>query len=201
MPKRLDISGQRFGRLVAVEDAGALKGQRLWRCQCDCGSEHVVRLRALMGGHTRSCGCLNLEKILARNTTHGLTHSPEYRVWAAMLNRCKNSTNREFHRYGGRGIAVCDRWRSFAAFIGDMGRKPSDENTLDRIDNDGHYEPGNCRWATRTEQSRNTSQNHPFEIGGELKCFVDWCAQYGIPRQTVKSRLNRGLSIEQALGI
>lgn len=157
-----DMAGQRFGNVVVLSLAGRTKAQkRTWTCRCDCGREFVAAGGNLKSGRSRSCGCYRNaaqgKRIAERSLTHGQSNSPSYRSWAAMLTRCTNSNATGFHRYGGRGIAVCDRWRDFAAFLTDMGERPTGKS-LDRWPNpDGNYEPGNCRWATPKEQAANKS--------------------------------------------
>lgn len=173
MSKRLDIKGKKFGRLSVLSDAGNDKfRRRLWLCVCDCGNNKVVAAVDLQCGKTRSCGCAKLERlaVLARtNVTHGDLRggqeSTEYKSWSAMKRRCLNPNSHAFERYGGRGIAVCDQWRqSFSVFLADMGRKPSSRHSLDRIDNNGNYEPENCRWATPKQQVDNRRPNRQVEI-------------------------------------
>lgn len=162
--RRLQLAGQRFGRLVALRDVGSACQQRLWHCRCDCGDEVTVMARSLRSGNTKSCGCWNRERASAamsrRNITHGGAHHahrhPLYQTWLSMRQRCTNPNVNNYHRYGGRGITVCTRWQDFAAFLSDVGERPSPQHSLDRIQNDGNYEPGNVRWATRVEQARNS---------------------------------------------
>ena len=157
---RLDLTNRRFGRLL-VQCEGEQRGHgRYWRCACDCGKAALVRGDHLTGGRIQSCGCLSAELTTTRNATHGharattVGQSPTYRSWADMVKRTTNPRTRRWADYGGRGITVCDRWRDFAAFLADMGERPPGR-TLDRINNDGNYEPGNCRWATPSEQAFN----------------------------------------------
>lgn len=150
----INLVGQRFGRLVATEKT-RIGIVAAFVCQCDCGKQVTVRSQSLRKGETTSCGCARAERMRAEKTTHGLYKTPTYNSWRSMLARCSDSTHRNFKDYGGRGITVCSRWReSFENFLADMGERPPDKS-LDRIDTNGHYEPGNCRWATRTEQNRN----------------------------------------------
>lgn len=156
--------GRRFSRLVVIARAGSQNGKRKWLCRCDCGTEKAIREDHLTskGSRTVSCGCYARE----RKTTHGHRSggwSPTYNTWRAMLARCRQRNSRNWHNYGGRGIRVCETWQdSFAAFLRDMGERPPDR-TLDRIDPDGHYEPGNCRWSTSTEQEQNKRRYHQPE--------------------------------------
>lgn len=160
MGKLIDMSGRRFGRLVVTSRAGSNSwNQALWDCVCDCGAQTVVSGNALKYGQSSSCGCWQREGARARRITHGHAalhaKSLEYGTWSGIVQRCTNPNASNYARYGGRGIAICDRWRnSFESFLEDMGTKPVGRS-IDRIDNDGDYEPGNCRWATPSEQQYN----------------------------------------------
>jgi hypothetical protein len=170
-PYRQDFIGRRFGRLVVVAEAVAQvtpSGQRKRRvaCLCDCGSETVVGVADLVSGHQLGCGCFRNDMLIARNTTHGDIHSPEYRAWASSIQRCENPNGEYYRDYGGRGIKVCARWRkSYPNFLADMGRKPTRAHSLDRYpNNDGDYEPSNCRWATAVEQQNNRRDSEARQI-------------------------------------
>lgn len=157
----VDLTGKRFGRLTVVALAENIGGKRGWQCKCDCGSAPVVRHDHLAGGRVVSCGCHRAAASGARNRTHGRSRTAEYRIWRNMLNRCHWDKWPEWHLYGGRGITVCDEWRaSFEAFFVHMGERPTSTHSIDRIDGNKGYEPGNCRWATPTEQARNTRTYH-----------------------------------------
>ena len=156
--KPIDLTGQRIGRLVVRHISGRRNGKRLWLCQCDCGAMAIVQAGYLRQGDTKSCGCLQRELSAARLRTHSDIFSPEYRVWRAMKSRCFNQRAPAWKNYGGRGITVCERWLKYEHFRADMGPRPAG-TSIDRINNDGNYEPGNCRWATRAQQNNNTRRS------------------------------------------
>lgn len=195
-----DLTGQRFGRLIVLAFAGRQHRQLYWLCRCDCGNEKAVVRGSLTSGRSRSCGCLRSEKSAARRRTHGKTNSREYRSWSRMFVRCYNSNEHAYDLYGGRGIKVCDRWRSFAAFLEDMGPKPLGHHvSVERIDVNGHYCPENCRWATPKQQARNTRRNVMLTFRGKTQCISAWSEELGIGQSTLRIRLKYGWSVERAL--
>lgn len=185
-------------RLAAPEISQTGRRYRRWACRCDCGSKVMVRTENLRNGDTKSCGCYVLDVLRDRALTHGETRNRrptrEYNIWVLMLGRCRNPNNPRYARYGGRGIVVCPRWLNFENFIADMGRSPSPQHSIDRIDNDGNYEPTNCRWATLSEQAQNRGDAWWIEFGGERMKARDWARRLGVAYGTLESRRRRGLS-------
>ena len=186
----------KFGMLTFIGEAGVNKhGQKCWRLRCDCGAETVVVASAVRTGHTASCGCGKHKG----NTKHGARRSRLYTIWCNMKARCDNPKHPAFRNYGGRGITYAPEWATFEGFAAGVGAPPSALHTLDRIDNESGYAPGNIRWATRGVQARNLRQNVWVTIGGATKCFHDWCADYDINAASVYRRLAAGEDIVSAI--
>jgi hypothetical protein len=190
--------GQVFTRLTVVaQSAVRQKGEVVWACSCVCGAVKHARGSALRGGYTKSCGCLQRESRSVAKVTHGMSHTRVYRVWAAMWGRCTNPNTKNFADYGGRGIAVCARWRDFKKFLLDLGEPPAGA-LLERVNNNKGYSPSNCRWATRAEQNQNKRTTRYLTAGGETLPLVVWAKRLGIRHSTLRERLERGWSEEQA---
>ena len=186
-------AGDRFGLWAIVAPSAPSEGLKAFHCRCDCGTERVVALTDLARARSTNCGCVRRAK--AKQSTlnkgkHGFWRTPEYRSWRAAMARCQNPKNIGYARYGGRGVSVCERWHDFLAFLADMGPRPTLAHSIDRIDVNGNYEPGNCRWATRTEQARNKRTNVVIEIDGVRKCMVDWCLHFGVPQTAAHKRIS-----------
>ena len=193
-----ELIGQRFARLTVVRRIGSDNGKALWECLCDCGKTTSTTTGSLRKGNTRSCGCLKLQVTGDVHRTHGMSRSSEYRIWCLMRSRCGNPDNQDYKDYGGRGIEVCQRWReSFVAFFADMGPKPFPRAEIDRIDNNGNYEPGNCRWTDRKTQTRNKRNNRIVEYKGEARCIAAWSDLTGISQRALSKRLHRGCSLDR----
>lgn len=207
---RVDRIGKQYGRLKVIgggQDFPEPNGRvrPAWVCQCSCGNTVTVRGDDLHSGRTQSCGCYQLDRIAESLTTHGeggkRTKTVEYYIWSGMIQRCVNEKDQFFENYGGRGIKICDRWRnSFECFLEDMGRRPSPKHSIDRIDNDGNYEPGNVRWATQTQQMRNQRKTIFITLDGEKIALQDACERFGQPVPRVKTRIFKlGWDVRKAL--
>lgn len=209
-----EILGMVFGRLTVlrhtrIKYTGASKARRyMYECSCSCGNMTEVSRLALITGNTTSCSCYLLERRMASLTKHmesdtksnDYKGSREYKTWQNIKSRCFLPNNPAYKNYGGRGIVMDPEWRSsYAAFLSHVGRSPSNTHTLDRIDNDKGYFPGNVRWATRKEQCNNCRSNRILDFNGEKMTVSQWADLVGLPQKTIRSRLKYGWTIEQAL--
>ena len=204
----VDLSGQRFGRLVVREIAETKNWNVYWKCQCDCGNTKNILAAKLRSGRTKSCGCLTRETTTERNTTHGLRHKRIYSIYCTMKARCYNPNNDEYHNYGGRGIIVCPEWlgkngvENFAKWSYENGYDENAEYgqcTIDRIDVNGNYEPSNCRWATQKQQMRNTRYTIFLTYKGETKSAAEWSEITGIKQSLLTERKRKGWSDEDCI--
>lgn len=209
-----DLRGEVFGRLTVLAYAGVTRtplrrpnGHRDvrvrhdWQCHCLCGRHIIVWHHALLSGDNLSCGCLRRELNIKRKRTHGKSDTSMYRRWNTMRERCNNPRNAKYPNYGGRGITVCQDWQdSFTMFLADVGEPPFHGASIERIDNNQGYFPENVRWASRSEQQRNTSGNHLLTFQGKTQTLVAWCEELALPYFTIAARLNRqGWSVDRAL--
>jgi len=196
MAKKADLAGQRFGRLLVLYDTGERKDKRVvWRCKCDCGNEVDAVSHDLTSGDTRSCGCYQRERVAEAHTTHGMVRHgkrhPVYGVWAAILTRCENPNAKCYKNYGGRGIAVCEEWHDPAVFIDwALAHGWKKGLSIDRIDNNGNYEPDNCRWVTSKENNRNRRSNHLISFDGKVQTMAEWADELNISYHALKHRIN-----------
>ncbi len=198
--KSIDLTGQRFGRLVVRgKSEKRLYGRQLaWECQCDCGVVKPLISSVLKSGGTKSCGCLGRECKPPVLWKHGLSSYSGMKVWQGMIRRCTNPEAKDFAQYGGRGIKVCARWLDVRNFAEDMGEKP-DGHSLDRINTYGDYCPENCRWATPAQQGANKRNNRMIEHAGQVLHMSEWCRRLGVKPSTVLNRINSGMDPSLAL--
>lgn len=197
--------GQKFGKLTVVGETIVLSRNeknkyrlRKALCKCECGKEKMVSIMCLTSGHSTSCGCYASEVHRKRQTIHGestgkKTIAVEYNTWNSLRARCNNPRYRKYNDYGGRGISVCERWmESYSNFLEDMGRRPSPKHSIDRIDNNGNYEPSNCRWATFYEQMNNRRRTKYITVFGETKAAGEWARIVKIPLMIIDQRIRKG---------
>ena len=198
----LNITGKQFGRWTVLHRVGNdARGGATWRCRCQCGNERIIITAQLNSGKSKSCGCLKVEVAKQFWTTHGRSRTRIYSVWRGMLRRCHNVQCKTYPRYGGRGIQVCERWHTLDHFVADMGQPPFKGAEIDRVNNDGNYEPENCRWVTRRANVMNSTGPRFVTINGSTKCVKEWCAHFGISPGSVYKRLGRGWNVTDALSI
>lgn len=204
MPKSIDLTGQKFGRLTVLERAKDERPRSWWLCRCECGNEIITSSAHLKQG-TKSCGCLQRDAVRTALTKHGhaptkyQNASPEYRSWRAMKLRCNNPNHIAYKSYGGRGIKICERWNDFTNFLADMGARPEGAE-LNRVDNDKNYEPGNVIWSTDSENNRNRRNNLIVEFNGQKKCLAEWAETTGIAWHTLYYRIFKlGWSLDEAM--
>ncbi len=200
MSKRIDLTGQKFGRLTVVEYSHTKDGVAYWRCLCDCGNASIVRGPSLREGNTQSCGCLQKEKRF--QFKHGQSYTRIYRIWQGMIHRCYDKNSINFRNYGGRGITVCDEWKNnFQAFHDwAMANGYCEDLSIDRIDVNGTYCPENCRWATTEEQSNNRTNNHLLTYNDRTMTIKEWSKETGLSYHCIARRINRlGWDAERTL--
>jgi hypothetical protein len=192
--------GDPFRTFVYRRNTRGRGPERTWSAlfRCECGTEFVTTLRNVISGKTKSCGCYVAKMTSRTHRTHGMSRSKTYKSWLKMIERCYSKKNNRYYAYGARGIAVCERWHLFENFLSDMGPRP-EGTSLDRIDANKHYEPCNCRWATRQEQARNKRNSIYITIGDETASLADWSDRSGIKYATILRRLKAGWEAKKAV--
>lgn len=198
-----DIAGQHFGRLIVLGPTQYRHHKLMWLCSCSCGNMTEVAASDLCTRNTKSCGCLNAEKILSRKKSDKITEHPLYRTWSNIKTRCMNSRNQAYHRYGECGIDICDEWKDsfliFCEYVSKLENYRAKGFSLDRIDNEQGYQPGNLKWSTAIEQARNRRDNRVISYSGKAQTIAAWAEEIGIKYQTLWRRLHSGWTTERAL--
>ena len=198
-----EIKSKKYGRLTVIsevtpKDYGYRKRRRV-NCVCDCGNKVILVLNNIRIGTTKSCGCLLTEINIAKNYKHGMTLSPEYQAWRSMFKRCNDQNSENYKYYGGRGITICKRWEKFECFYKDIGDKPTQKHSLDRIDNNGNYYKNNCKWSTPKEQTSNRRTTIFIEYKGLKLTIAEWSFKLNIKYTTIYSRHKKGWEIKRIL--
>lgn len=199
MSSFIDLSGKTFGNLTVIGRSSNDGRRVMWNCKCSCGEMRTVRAYSLTSGHTVSCGCIGSSRLTEHRLKHGQHKSRAHGIWGGMKGRCLNPKHPSFNEYGGRGITICERWLEFENFFADMGHPPRN-TSIDRIDNNKGYEPGNCRWATPSEQLNNRRNNVNITFQGKTQTLTEWAEELRINVDTLYARIVRyKWSIEDAL--
>lgn len=196
MSEKINMLRKRYASITAIKPAGRCSsGDRKWLFECDCGSRFKANGYYARTSKITTCPTCAAERTRLASVKHGLSDTPEFSTWTDIKTRCYNTNIKAFKDYGGRGIRVCDRWlSSFDDFLVDMGKRPSKNHSIDRINNDGNYEPGNCRWATRKEQAVNKRNTVVVEIDGVIKNLQEWSREYDITPSTIYLRIRAGVT-------
>lgn len=203
MSALIDLTGQTFGRLTVLARAENDADNRArWLCACVCGGTATIGGKSLRSGNSQSCGCAAREaasRACKAKARHGMWRTPEYRAWQAIRQRCENAKGKDYHRYGGRGICVCERWQTFENFYDDMGPRPTSRHSIERENNNGDYEPSNCHWALPVEQQSNRRCTVRLTYNGRTQTLAQWSREIGISRGALRLRVDRGWPLERAL--
>lgn len=199
MREKLNLTGMRFGNLIAIEPLESVHGNVIWRCKCDCGKETKVKATRIKSGHTKSCGCGRSKPVVEHNFKHGLTHSRLFTIWNGMRGRCQDSKSISYPNYGARGISVCSEWTEFKIFYEwAISNGYADNLTIDRIDGNGNYEPTNCRWVTHTTQNNNRCNNRIIAFNNESHTLAEWARLTGVNYKVLHYRIQNGWNLERA---
>jgi len=193
MGKFQNLKGKRFGRLTVIDLCDRNNGYVLWLCKCDCGNTTKVKSSKLLQGRTKSCGCLKKDNNKENANYYNIKHKRLYNIWNKMKERCCNEKNSAYPNYGGRGITICKEWaKSFQAFMSwAIANGYNDNLTIDRVDNNGNYEPNNCRWATREEQANNTRANRLLSYNGKTMTLSEWAKELNVYKTTLYRRIDK----------
>lgn len=203
--KFIDLTGKIFCRLTVLSfNCRTDENRFMWNCLCECGNRTIVEGSHLRGQHTTSCGCYRDQRIVESRTTHGRSRlgkvTKEYHTWLHICQRCENPNDNGYYKYGARGITMCKRWRdSFENFLSDMGQAPSKDHSIERKNNDGNYEPDNCKWATILEQANNRRTNRRVEYLGQVKTLAQWARDTGLRAGVIGARLRKGWNVHDSL--
>lgn len=201
MGKSLDLTGKRFGRLTVIEATKNSQGEKVWKCQCDCGNISFLKTRELNSGNTKSCGCLQKEKAREIKTKHGFHGERLYRIWCNMKSRCSNPNTPAYKNYGGRGISVCEEWKSSYVSFREwcMNNGYNEELTLERKDVNKGYEPDNCTFISKRDQPKNTRRCHFVMYKGEIKTLTEWSRKLNFGRKNFRNKRNMFASDEETI--
>ena len=206
MLNRIDLTGNRYGLLTVLDYKETRNGHTYWKCRCDCGKIHIAESYNLRSGHTQSCGCRVATIVSETQTRHGGRFTRLYRIWRNMRYRCNNPRTTNFERYGGRGISVCKEWdntedgfENFRDWA--LSHGYAENLTIDRINNDGNYEPENCKWSTELEQGGNKRNNINISLNGETHNAAEWSRRTGISAKCIRKRYKKGMNAEKILNI
>ncbi len=197
--------GDKFGDITFIQEdfhekeVTGFQAVRKAVVECFCGRKFITRITGLENGKVTSCGCRRRDGLIRRVTRHNMSKSSEYKAWESMKARCLYEKSKFYYKYGGRGITICDKWMDFKNFYRDMGNKPDEKYSLERIDVNGNYEPSNCRWATRREQDRNKTNTVYINYNGEKWVLMDLAKKFNIHQQTLKQRVISGMTAEEAI--
>lgn len=196
-------NGQQFGKLTVVREVEQRNRRRAVECQCECGNIKTVLICNIRRGLTISCGCHQKQMAIKAQvkhgeSRHGVALTAEFSIWRGMWARCRDKSHPQ---YGGRGISICDRWKHYRNFLEDMGRRPTEDHSIDRIDNNGDYTPENCRWATDVEQARNRSNSVFVELYGKRMHVEEWSHISGVSGTVIRDRLRKGWTSKKAVWI
>lgn len=201
-----DLKGQRFGKILVKEYVGSENKRSMWLCLCDCGKEKIISSKNILTNNVRSCGCLKEKGFIKGDVVKGACGNRLYKVYKDMIHRCYYPSEKEYKNYGGRGIKVCDEWladfHSFSKWAFENGydiNAPFGKFTIDRIDNDGNYEPSNCRWVDMKTQLNNTSCNVKLTANGETMTIAQWARKLSVNDRTLQSRHRKGMSDEEII--